>query len=293
MNMTRIPLGLRRIFREAVEKAAKPINLYRYFRYLPGNDTYLLPKGMPDSADVCQLGLPIPPKDLWLGYGDRVEDYLSSGAEATQTMMKLLEQDGFTLNERARILDFGCGAGRMMRHLKPLAEKCEIWGVDISAPHIFWARQNLSPQFKFVVGTTEPHLPFADGYFDLIYCGSVFTHIDDLADTWLCELRRVLSARGRLYVTIHDNHTMDLIAKRDLSSSSMLEKSKGMLFAYIRRSPLQQLSGPFGMLVVGRYTESQVFYDTEYFVKTVVNLGYRVCSITPEGYGYQTVFVLQ
>lgn len=27
-------------------------------------------------------------------------------------------------------------------------------------------------------------LKFADGYFDVIYGGSVFTHIDDLADAW-------------------------------------------------------------------------------------------------------------
>jgi ubiquinone/menaquinone biosynthesis C-methylase UbiE len=48
------------------------------------------------------------------------------------------------------------------------------------------------------VNTILPHLPFEDRSFDVVYAGSVFTHIDDLAQTWFLELRRVLHAGGML-----------------------------------------------------------------------------------------------
>jgi ubiquinone/menaquinone biosynthesis C-methylase UbiE len=80
----------------------------------------------------------------------------------------------------------------MIRWLAGLAEEMEIWGVDINARHIVWCQENLIPPFNFATVTIEPHLPFKDEYFDLIYCGSVFTHIDDLAYTWLLELKRIM-----------------------------------------------------------------------------------------------------
>jgi ubiquinone/menaquinone biosynthesis C-methylase UbiE len=67
-----------------------------------------------------------------------------------------------------------------------------MWGVDINARHINWCQLNLRPPFSFATTTTAPQLPFEDGYFDLIYSGSVFTQLSDLADAWILELRRVV-----------------------------------------------------------------------------------------------------
>ena len=99
----------------------------------------------------------------------------------------------------------------MIRWLAPQAEETEIWGVDINARHIVWCQENLTPPFNFATVTIEPHLPFKDEYFDLIYCGSVFTHIDDLAYAWLLELKRIMRPGGMAYITVHDKHTADLI----------------------------------------------------------------------------------
>jgi len=90
----------------------------------------------------------------------------------------------------------------MIRWLARFAAECQIWGVDISARHIVSCQENLNPPFNFATVTTQPHLPFEDRYFDLIYCASVFTHIDDLADAWLLELKRVTHPGGRAYITL-------------------------------------------------------------------------------------------
>jgi ubiquinone/menaquinone biosynthesis C-methylase UbiE len=123
-------------------------------------------------------------------------------------MKHILSQSGFLIQPSHRILDFGCGAGRMIRWLGDSVEGCEVWGVDIQSEHIMWCQQHLSPPFKFATVTTAPHLPFEDRYFDLIYCGSVFSHIDDLADACLLELKRILQPGGRLYITVHEKHSL-------------------------------------------------------------------------------------
>src|SRR5207249_2888613 len=82
--------------------------------------------------------LPVPPTDLWEGWGGTVEDYLASGRADMEAMRRVLVDAGARPHEFARVLDFGCASGRMMRFLPVRAEHSEIWGVDIKARHIVW-----------------------------------------------------------------------------------------------------------------------------------------------------------
>jgi ubiquinone/menaquinone biosynthesis C-methylase UbiE len=141
----------------------------------------------------------------------RPEAFLNSGETDTKRMKSILGSTGVFVQAGQSILELGCASGRMIRWLADFAEHGEVWGADISAEHIVWCQQHVSPPFNFVTVTTAPHLPFEARYFDLIFCGSVFTHIDDLADAWLLELRRILRPGGRLYITIHDKHSLDLL----------------------------------------------------------------------------------
>jgi len=129
--------------------------------------------------------MPLPPQYLRLGYGAADELWLNGGKVDIDNMMTVVNSANFGLRKGNRVLDFGCGPGRMIRWFATLAEECEIWGIDISARHIVWCQENLNPPFNFTTVTTQPHLPFEDRYFDFIYCASVFTHIDDRADDWL------------------------------------------------------------------------------------------------------------
>jgi len=256
----------------------------KYLPYKNGTDSFMIPKTSEDERRTCNLGLAVPPSELWLGYGEAEEEYLSGGEKDVRIMLELAKASGFLFTERKRILDLGCGAGRMLRHLKELSESCEIWGTDICAEYIYWCKQHLSPPFHFATTTTIPHLPFEDRYFDFIYCGSLFTHIDDLAEAWLLELRRVLSSTGRLYLTIHDNHTMELFAQR--YRDHWLAKWMESHDLYVRSKD------SMGMLAIGRDSGSQIFYDIDYFCKTVESV-YDVLSITQEAYGYQTGILLK
>lgn len=247
-------------------------------------------------------GLNIPPRPFWVGYGDAFGDkgqewYITKGKRDTDRMLEIVTASGLSLDRGSRILEMGCAAGRMIRHLKRFSEYCEIWGVDIDASLINWCKTNLSPPFNFATTTTIPHLPYEDNYFDLIYTGSVFTHIDDLADAWLLEIRRILSPRGRAYITIHDRHTIKLLNDGYYYDRTGYFTDKNNietdLTGILNSDPTyQKEKDAFGMLVVGRDSRSQVFYDIDYFRK-VVGAMYDIASITEEAYGHQTAVLLK
>lgn len=99
------------------------------------------------------------------------------------------------------MLDFGCGAGRTLRHFLPEAEVATFWGCDIDEESVEWIQVNLSPPIRAFVNEDKPPLPFNPESFDLIYVVSVFTHLTDTWSAWLAELHRLLKDRGRLIVT--------------------------------------------------------------------------------------------
>lgn len=248
-----------------------------YLPYAPKKDYVLPPHAAPAAPHE---DLPVPPEELWLGY-----EYLAHGETHVRTMLEIAAASGYQPQPGDRILDLGCGSGRMIRHLRHLADACDIWGADISAPHIAWCRQHLSPPFHFVTTTKVPHLPFEDRSFAFIYCGSLFTHIDDLADAWLLELHRILRPDGRIYATIHDEETMRLFELRRYSHAEIVQEIKSTATYKAARDR------EFGMFTVGRDNHSQIFYKRSFFERMTSN-AFDTLSVTTEAYHYQTAFLL-
>jgi ubiquinone/menaquinone biosynthesis C-methylase UbiE len=261
-----------------------PVTAVKYFPYRYGEDSYYISKLPNTEIERCSYGLPVPPKELWQGYGKTPDEYLASGREHVQKMFEILGASNFSLGGDKRILELGCGCGRMIRHLKDFADSGEVWGTDVYAEYIIWCKQYLSPPFNFATTTIIPHLPFEDGYFDFIYAGSVFTHIDDLQDAWLLEIRRVLAPSGMFYITIHDEHTIELLDT--VFKNSWFEKYLNADPAYYTQKKKA------GMIVVGRSTDSQVFYDLDYFRRNLRSV-FKVVSVTREAYGFQTGILLK
>jgi SAM-dependent methyltransferase len=268
-----------RAFRR-LRRAADPRSSFQttaYLPYAPKKDYVLAPHAEPAGPDE---DLAVPPEELWLGY-----NYLAHGEAHVRTMLEIAAASGYAPRPGDRILDLGCGSGRMIRHLRHLADGCEIWGADISAPHVAWCRQHLSPPFHFVTTTKVPHLPFEDRSFAFIYCGSLFTHIDDMADAWLLELQRVLRPDGRLYVTIHDEETMRLFDLPRYGHAEIVREIKSTATYKAARGR------DFGMFTVGRDNHSQIFYKRAFFERMAAN-AFDTLSVTTEAYHYQSAFLL-
>jgi SAM-dependent methyltransferase len=250
-----------------------------YRAYQRGASAYVLPPHEPQSTGRRQEDLPIPPAHLWVGPNYEVSKPL------VDKMLEIVESSGFTFSDGSRILDFGCGAARLTRHLLHLSDRCQIWGTDISAEHIFWCDRNLSPPFNFATTTKVPHLPFEDRSFDLIFAGSVFTHIDDLADAWLLELHRILKPEGRLYITIHDERTIEILEQPRFHEVPWLKR--------IWSAPVfQENKDDFGMMAIGRDDRSFVYYRRDFFSRKVSRI-FDILAIEPEAFNLQTAFLLR
>jgi len=146
--------------------------------------------------------LPIPPSALRARIDAAVESpdlYDASGRRIRDDMVALLP-DGWDFAGK-RALDFGCGAGRVLRHFLAEAEVAEFEGCDIDVPSIDWLNRHLSPPFKGVVAQEAPPLGYEEGSFDLVWAASVFTHLSDLWSAWLLELHRILLDNGILIAT--------------------------------------------------------------------------------------------
>ena len=254
-----------------------------YFPYMPDAASYVLPKvaGSPGAAP------PVPPRETWISgkYGKTADEYLASGRHDTQEMLDTLGRAGITVEALGHILEFGCGDGRMIRWLEHLAGDREVWGTDIDAGRVIWCKQNLGPRLHFITTTTVPHLPFEDRHFGFVYAGSVFTHIDDLADAWFAELRRVLRPGGILFVTVHLKNDIALLAGQYRQSG---------LANHLRRYPEYEefAQSDFDMFTIGRSSLSFVFYDIDYLRRTL-QPQFRSLSVTEGVRLYQNALLLE
>jgi SAM-dependent methyltransferase len=94
-----------------------------------------------------------------------------------------------------RVLDFGCGSARVLRHFLDEADRAELWGCDVDDASIRWIESHLSPPLRPIRNGLGPPLPFDDGSLDLVWAASVFTHIQGWSE-WLAEIHRVLAPDG-------------------------------------------------------------------------------------------------
>jgi SAM-dependent methyltransferase len=256
-----------------------------YVPYNPRERSFVLRKISGEGPD-CRVR-PVPPRDEWISdkYGNTPDEYLASGQRDLQDMNDVLTRAGVSLRDLGNILDFGCGDGRMTRWLEDLAGTREVWGVDIDARRIFWCKQHLTPSLRFLTTTTVPHLPFEDRHFGFVMAGSVFTHIDDLADAWIAELRRILRPGGKLFMTVHLKDDICLLSGRYRDSG---------LAKLLRSHPEYQgfTGADFDVFTIGRSSESFVFYDFEFLRRAIEPL-FRILSVTREIRLYQNALLLE
>jgi ubiquinone/menaquinone biosynthesis C-methylase UbiE len=266
----------------------------KFYPYKRDDRSYLLTQARQEERD-SRSDFPIPPRDLQKGSsGLRTpEAWLAFGQARVDRMKKLLAASGFVLGPEARVLDFGCATANMLRNFEAQAITGEAWGVDIVGDCISWCQQHMSPPFKFATSTSFPHLPFEDRYFDLVYAGSVFTHIADLAEFWLLELRRILRPGGRLFLTVHDTHFIRSVLEentRPRLAETLREFDKEFHFTStdFATFAINRIPGPGGK------GQAQVFHDTQFLRRHWGNY-LKVVSIVPKALGPrgQTAVILE
>ncbi|MSO96201.1 MAG: class I SAM-dependent methyltransferase [Thermoleophilia bacterium] len=146
---------------------------------------------------------PLPPLELAARVGgthaDAYAGYEEFGEATRREIIRHLPADWSFADKR--VLDFGCGAGRTLRHFLGEAAEGSVAGCDIDVASIDWLEAHLSPPLKVFVAPDTPPLPLPEGELDLVWAISVFTHLTDTWSSWLAEIHRVLRDDGLLLAT--------------------------------------------------------------------------------------------
>ncbi len=104
------------------------------------------------------------------------------------------------------ILDWGCGTGRILRHLPNIAGNSNSYfGSDYNPKYVKWCQDYLTG-IDFKLNQVTPPLSYKSNTFDLIYGISIFTHLSlEQHHSWFKELYNVLKPNGILFLTTHGN----------------------------------------------------------------------------------------
>jgi ubiquinone/menaquinone biosynthesis C-methylase UbiE len=154
---------------------------------------------------------PVPPQELFR----HRDDYLA----VAQRMFDLLV-DLTGVGPDDRVLDVGCGAGRLATPLaRYLGPDGSYEGFDNNAERIAWCNEHiggLHPHMRFSVANVyngqynreatlqaeDFTFPYDDGEFDVVFLMSVFTHMLPPGVTqYMGEIARVLKPGGRSMIT--------------------------------------------------------------------------------------------
>ena len=162
--------------------------------------------------------LPLPPQNLRILVGpfSDAELFVRSGDKMVSDIVELCG-----LAPDAKVLDVGCGCGRLARALAGyIGPEGSYEGFDLARDLIAWCKQNLEPflpnfRFSFAdvrsqdrnpggpVAATEFQFPFANGTFDLAILSSVFTHmLPDEIENYVAELSRVPKPGGCCFASV-------------------------------------------------------------------------------------------
>jgi SAM-dependent methyltransferase len=146
---------------------------------------------------------PMPPEpNIQRVIGDTsVARFAMGGATIFKNIEAYLAELGHGWADFPRILDWGCGAGRVTRYM--LSETgCRVTGADIDPDNIAWCRQAY-PDGRFEQVPLRPPTAFEDGAFDLVTGLSVMTHLQERDQwLWLGELRRVVRPGGLAFLSV-------------------------------------------------------------------------------------------
>ncbi|MGJ0961532.1 MerR family transcriptional regulator [Faecalicoccus pleomorphus] len=131
-------------------------------------------------------------------------------------------------SEVNRLLEIGCGNGKLWENRNIDLRNREIFLSDISEGMVHEVRKKLGKDYNCIVADCQA-IPFKDGYFDSVIANHVLFYIQNL-DKGLSEIYRVLKNNGAFYCSTYGKEHMKEITELVQSFNSKVELSQNSLF---------------------------------------------------------------
>jgi SAM-dependent methyltransferase len=142
-----------------------------------------------------------------------LEDYLSVGETAVVQIAHAMAING--VSECPRILDLPCGHGRVLRALQAVFPDAELTACDVNRDGVDFCAAQFGA--RPVYSTVNPHEIPLDGEFDLIWVGSLLTHLNAArCRAFLGVLCDRLAPGGLLLVSAHGRNAVNRWPREDM-----------------------------------------------------------------------------
>jgi len=209
---------------------------------------------------MTRARLPLPPESLrvWVGPFSDPDLFERSGDEMACSIVRLCR-----LSSGSRILEVGCGCGRLARAFASyLGPTGSYEGFDVAHTLVNWCKQHLEPRlpnFRFsladirapgynptgAVAANAYRFPFATDEFDAAVVSSVFTHmLADEIENYIAQLGRVLKLDARIFITalLFDDEAMRAVAQN--STAFDFRHPVGPCMTFDRNRPREGIACP-------------------------------------------------
>ena len=161
-------------------------------------------------------GVVLPPDYmLYESFQMNYENYYNDSLDTAKWLLGYLGK--YIELKNVKILEWGCGPARIIRHLPKLLDStCKIFGSDYNHKTIEWCRNNIE-NVQFSTNELHPPMNYGEEFFDIIYANSVLTHLsEEMHYAWFQELNRILKADGIMFLTTHGENCKPKLTEKEL-----------------------------------------------------------------------------
>ena len=164
-----------------------------------------------ETTTASSLNLVIHPDDQMLWHSLRhhrdanaaFSQYYSVALQQYNAAQQILRSLFPDAGQPARILDFACGYGRLLRFLTLSQPSGNLWASEIQAQALAFVCDNF--KVTGIPSDTDPQAFQPSRRFDLIWVASLFSHLPGrLFEAWLRRLTACLEPDGILCFSAHD-----------------------------------------------------------------------------------------
>jgi len=158
--------------------------------------------GVDVSEELKSLLPQMPEREIqMITTGRQGKDTLEEGFKAYQLFKHIAEEHGVSIGTQSRLLDFGCGWGRLTRFFLKEVLPENLYAIDVNSDLIELCR-NSNLNIRLFVNQPYPPTGFGNDLFDVIYAYSVFSHLAEKFHlAWVAEFQRILKPGGLLIAT--------------------------------------------------------------------------------------------
>ena len=162
--------------------------------------------------------------------------------------------------EAPRVLDVGCGTGRLLARLRTELPKAELSGVDASAGMIEVARGKAELATVRLEVASAAALPFEDAWFDAVLSTMSFHHWDDQAAGLRGVARRLRPGAPLLLVDVYAVGLLAPLVRRFGRAHGLGMRSDGEIAAMLAAAGMTAVelrrfgppASPLGIMVAER-----------------------------------------